>query len=84
VVDDRAVGHLGSTSTPIRSLQPWVGAAGVAQHRALTLLTILVKSTEVKQGEVSQENAERLPRFDCTEHLRPGVSDNYPLVVHCS
>jgi hypothetical protein len=74
-------GTWGSTSAPIRSLQSRVGAAGGAQHKALTPLTILVKSTEVKQGEVTQENAERLPKFDCTEPLRPGVSDNYPPVA---
>ena len=49
-------------------------AAGGAKHKGLRPLTILVHGNEVKQGEVSEENADRLPRFDFEEQLRPRVS----------
>lgn len=74
-------GTWGSTSVTIRSLQTRVWAAGGVQPKALTPLTIFVKGKEVKQGEVTEENADRLHRFDYQEHLRPGVDDNYPPVA---
>ena len=63
-----------STSATILSLKALVSAAGGATHKGLTPFTILVKGKEVKQGEVTEENADRLPRFDFKEHLRPRAS----------
>ena len=67
-------GTWGSTSATVLSLKGLVSAAGGAKHKGLTPLTILVNGKEVKQGEVIEENADRLPRFDFKEHLRPRAS----------
>jgi hypothetical protein len=74
-------GTWGSTSATILSFKALVWAAGGAKHKGLTPFTILVKGKEVKQGEVTDENADRLQRFDFTEYLRPGVNGNYPPVA---
>ena len=67
-------GTWGSTWATVLSLEGLVWAAGGAKHKGLTPFTILVKGKEVKQGEVTEENADRLPRFDFKEHLRPRAS----------
>ena len=68
-------GTWGSTSATILSLKAQVSAAGGAKHKALTPFTILVKGKEVKQGEVTEENADMLQMVDFKEHLRPGVNE---------
>jgi hypothetical protein len=78
---ERPSGTWGSTSATILSLQALVSAAGGAKHKGLTPFTIVVKGKEVKQGEVTEENADMLPMFDSKEHLRPSVKDNYPPVA---
>jgi hypothetical protein len=67
-------GTWGSTTATVLSLKGLVSAAGGAKHKGLTPLTILVHGKEVKQGEVTEENADRLPRFDFEEQLRPRAS----------
>jgi hypothetical protein len=52
-----------------------VSPAGGVKHKGVTPFTILVNGKEVKQGEVTEENADRLQRFAFNEHLRPGVNE---------
>jgi hypothetical protein len=64
-----------STSATILSLKALVSAAGGATHKGLTPFTILVNGKEVKQGEITEENADMLQMFDLKEHLRPSVNE---------
>jgi hypothetical protein len=68
-------GRWGSTSATIWSLKAAASAAGGVKHKGVPPLTILVKGKEVKQGEVTEENADRLQRFAFNEYLRPGVNE---------
>ena len=39
------------------------------------LISIVVNGKEVKQGEVTEENADMLHMFEFKEHLRPSVNE---------
>jgi hypothetical protein len=70
-----AGGTWGSTSATILSLKALVAASGGSKHKGVTPFTILVNDKEVKQGEVTEENADVLQQFDLKEHLRPGANE---------
>ena len=73
-------GTWGSTWATVLSLEGLVWAAGGAKHKGLRPLTILVHGKEVKQGEVSEENADRLPRFDFNRvAVAPRLSPQLPV-----
>jgi hypothetical protein len=67
-------GAWGSISATILWLKALVWAAGGAKHKSLTPFTIVVNGKEVKQGEVTEENADLLQLFDVKEYLRPRAS----------
>lgn len=68
-------GTWGSTSATIFSLKALVAAADGAKHKGVTPFAILVGGKAVKQGEVTEENADVMQMFDLKEHLRPGVNE---------
>jgi hypothetical protein len=53
-------GTWGSTSATVLALKALVAAAGGSRHKGETGFTILVNGKEVKQGKVTEENAEVL------------------------
>jgi hypothetical protein len=57
------------------SLKALVSTAGGAKHKGLMPISIVVNGKEVKQGEVSQANADMLHVFDVKEHPRSSVNE---------
>src|SRR5262249_48181288 len=68
-------GTWGSTSATILSLKALVAASGGSRNKGETGFTIRVNGKEVKQGKVTEENADVLQTFDLHEHLRTGANE---------
>jgi len=68
-------GTWGSTSATILSLKALVAASGGTKHKGVTPFAVLVNGKEVKEGKVTEENADVMQLFDLKEHLRGGANE---------
>jgi uncharacterized protein YfaS (alpha-2-macroglobulin family) len=68
-------GTWGSTQATILALKALVAAAGGVQHKGKVSFAVVVNGKEVRDGEVTEANADVMQQFDLSEHLRTGRNE---------